>query len=48
MMPTYCISKIAAEAVVRTTWRIFELPTTIARLNVPTATTAAGPRSTSR
>jgi len=35
MMPTYSISKIAAEAVVRSTCRIFEVPTTIARLNVP-------------
>jgi UDP-glucuronate 4-epimerase len=35
MMPTYSISKIAAEAVVRTASRTFELPTTIARLNVP-------------
>lgn len=35
MMPTYSISKIAAEAVVRTTCRIFQVPTTIARLNVP-------------
>ena len=35
MMPTYSISKIAAEAVVRTTCREFEIPTTIARLNVP-------------
>ncbi|MFM8237800.1 MAG: NAD-dependent epimerase/dehydratase family protein [Actinomycetota bacterium] len=35
MMPTYSISKIAAEAVVRTTARIFGVPTTIARLNVP-------------
>jgi len=35
MMPTYSISKIAAEAVVRTTCRIFGMPTTIARLNVP-------------
>ncbi|HWS47559.1 MAG TPA: NAD(P)-dependent oxidoreductase [Acidimicrobiia bacterium] len=35
MMPTYSISKIAAEAVVRTTCRIFEVPTTVARLNVP-------------
>jgi UDP-glucuronate 4-epimerase len=35
MMPTYSISKIAAEAVVRTTCRLFEVPTTIARLNVP-------------
>lgn len=35
MLPTYSISKIAAEAVVRTTCRIFGVPTTIARLNVP-------------
>jgi UDP-glucuronate 4-epimerase len=35
MMPTYSISKIAAEAVVRTMCRHLELPTTIARLNVP-------------
>ena len=35
MMPTYSISKIAAEAVVRATCRIFSVPTTIARLNVP-------------
>jgi nucleoside-diphosphate-sugar epimerase len=35
MMPTYSISKIAAEAVVRTTCRAFGVPTTIARLNVP-------------
>jgi nucleoside-diphosphate-sugar epimerase len=35
MMPTYSISKIAAEAVVRTTCRLFAVPTTIARLNVP-------------
>ena len=35
MMPTYSIAKIAAEAVVRTTCRIFGVPTTIARLNVP-------------
>jgi nucleoside-diphosphate-sugar epimerase len=35
MMPTYSISKIAAEAVVRTTCRIYGVPTTIARLNVP-------------
>ncbi len=35
MMPTYSISKIAAEAVARTTCRIFGVPTTIARLNVP-------------
>jgi nucleoside-diphosphate-sugar epimerase len=35
MMPTYSICKIAAEAVVRTTCRMLDLPTTIARLNVP-------------
>jgi nucleoside-diphosphate-sugar epimerase len=35
MMPTYSISKIAAEAVVRTTCRLFDVPTTITRLNVP-------------
>jgi nucleoside-diphosphate-sugar epimerase len=35
MMPTYSISKIAAEEVVRATCRIFEMPVTIARLNVP-------------
>jgi nucleoside-diphosphate-sugar epimerase len=35
MMPTYSISKIAAEAVVRTVCRLLDVPTTIARLNVP-------------
>ncbi len=35
MMETYSIAKIAAEAVVRTTARMLDLPTTIARLNVP-------------
>ena len=35
MLPTYSISKIAAEAVVRFASRQFELRTTIARLNVP-------------
>jgi nucleoside-diphosphate-sugar epimerase len=35
MMETYSISKIAAEAVVRTEARQLGLPTTIARLNVP-------------
>lgn len=35
IMPTYSISKISAEAVVRTCARMFGLPTTIARLNVP-------------
>ncbi|MFM7069806.1 MAG: NAD-dependent epimerase/dehydratase family protein, partial [Actinomycetes bacterium] len=35
IMPTYSISKIAAEAVVRTAARQHGIPTTIARLNVP-------------
>jgi nucleoside-diphosphate-sugar epimerase len=35
MMPTYSLCKIAAEAVVRTSARVLELPTTIARLGVP-------------
>lgn len=35
IMPTYSISKLAAEAVVRTECRQLSLPTTIARLNVP-------------
>jgi nucleoside-diphosphate-sugar epimerase len=35
MMETYSIAKIAAEAVVRTAARMLDLPTTIARLNVP-------------
>ena len=35
MMETYSIAKIAAEAVVRTSARLFNVPTTIARLNVP-------------
>ena len=34
-MQTYSITKIAAEAVVRTCARLYDLPTTIARLNVP-------------
>jgi nucleoside-diphosphate-sugar epimerase len=34
-MPTYSISKIAAEEVVRTMCRHLNIPTTIARLNVP-------------
>jgi len=33
--PAYSITKIAAEAVIRATARIFGVPTTIARLNVP-------------
>jgi nucleoside-diphosphate-sugar epimerase len=35
MMPTYSLCKIAAEAVVRTSARVFGVPTTIARLGVP-------------
>lgn len=35
MMPTYSISKIAAEAAVRTACRTFEVPTVITRLCVP-------------
>ena len=35
IMPTYSIAKIAAEAVARTGARQWNLPTTIARLNVP-------------
>ena len=35
MLPTYSISKIATETVARTLARIFGIPTTIARLNVP-------------
>jgi UDP-glucuronate 4-epimerase len=35
IMPTYSIAKIAAEAVVRTGARQWQLPTTIASLNVP-------------
>jgi UDP-glucuronate 4-epimerase len=35
MMPTYSISKIAAEAVVRCSAREFNLPTVITRLNTP-------------
>ena len=35
LMPTYSITKIAAEAVVRSAARQWGIPTTIARLNVP-------------
>lgn len=35
LFPTYFISKIAGEAVARSTARVLGLPTTIARLNVP-------------
>jgi nucleoside-diphosphate-sugar epimerase len=42
-LSTYSISKIAAEAVVRTMAREFGMPTTIARLNVPYGDTAGWP-----
>ncbi len=45
IMPTYSISKIAAEEVVRTMCRHLEVPTTIARLNVPYG---VGPDGTAR
>jgi UDP-glucuronate 4-epimerase len=35
LLPTYSISKIAGEAVVRTMARVLGMPSTIARLNVP-------------
>lgn len=35
MMPTYSLCKIAAESVVRTSARLWNLPTTIARFSVP-------------
>jgi len=35
LLPTYTLVKVAAEAVARTAARLFEVPTTIARLNVP-------------
>jgi nucleoside-diphosphate-sugar epimerase len=35
LFPTYSISKIAAEVVARSTARVLDVPTTIARLNVP-------------
>ncbi len=45
IMPTYSIAKIAAEEVVRTMCRIDDIPTTIARLNVPYG---VGPDGTAR
>jgi nucleoside-diphosphate-sugar epimerase len=42
-MPTYTITKIAAEAVVRQGARLWNLPTTIARLNVPYGDTGGWP-----
>ncbi len=35
MMPTYSLCKIAAEAVARTSARLFQIPTVIARFSVP-------------
>jgi UDP-glucuronate 4-epimerase len=35
LLPTYSISKIAAESVARLSARLYQLPTVIARLNVP-------------
>lgn len=43
MMPTYSISKIASESVVRFGAREFDLPTVIARLNVPYGDTGGWP-----
>jgi nucleoside-diphosphate-sugar epimerase len=43
MFPTYSISKIAGEAVVRTAARLLDLPTTIARLSVPYGDTGGWP-----
>lgn len=43
IMPTYSIAKIAAEAVVRTMARHLNVPTTIARLNVPYGDTGGWP-----
>lgn len=43
MLPTYSISKIAAESVARLSARAFELPTVIARLNVPYGDAVAWP-----
>ena len=45
IMPTYSISKIAAEQVVATMCRLLQIPTTIARLNVPYG---VGPDGTAR
>lgn len=43
IMPTYSIAKIAAEAVVRAMARHLNVPTTIARLNVPYGDTGGWP-----
>jgi UDP-glucuronate 4-epimerase len=43
LLPTYSISKIAAESVARLSARLFDLPTIIARLNVPYGDALAWP-----
>ncbi len=43
MLPTYSISKIAAESVARLSARLYDLPTVIARLNVPYGDAVAWP-----
>jgi nucleoside-diphosphate-sugar epimerase len=43
LLPTYSISKIAAEVVARLSARLFDLPTVIARLNVPYGDCVAWP-----
>jgi UDP-glucuronate 4-epimerase len=43
LLPTYSISKIAAEVVARLSARVHDLPTTIARLNVPYGECVAWP-----
>jgi UDP-glucuronate 4-epimerase len=43
LLPTYSLSKIAAESVARACCRIFGLPTVIARLNVPYGDCVAWP-----
>ena len=43
MLPTYSISKIAAESVARLSARLHDLPTIIARLNVPYGDAVAWP-----
>jgi nucleoside-diphosphate-sugar epimerase len=43
LLPTYSISKIAAESVARLSARLYDLPTVIARLNVPYGECVAWP-----
>ena len=43
MLPTYSISKIAAESVARLSARLYDLPTIIPRLNVPYGDAVAWP-----